>query len=52
MAAPLGFGVRCPDGHRWYACRHQELAHPTLGAALMGVGTVQAFAGLWVLLHG
>jgi hypothetical protein len=30
--------VKCPDGHRWWECRHPELAMPGIGLALMAVG--------------
>lgn len=46
------FRLKCPQGHRWYKCRHEELRHPVLGQALMAVGTVHIFIGLWGIIHG
>jgi len=42
--------MKCPDGHRWYRCAHEELAHPTLGALLMCVGIFQAFVGVYYIV--
>lgn len=37
---------RCPDGHRWYACSHKELAQPALGKIMMSVGAATAVIGV------
>jgi hypothetical protein len=39
--------MKCPDGHRWWECKHTELAHPLLGTVMMMVGGF--FAGLGIV---
>lgn len=38
--------MKCPDGHRWWACAHPELANRPMGVALMAVGGLLMVVGL------
>jgi len=42
--------MKCPDGHRWWACAHPELAHRELGAWVMGTGAALIVVGLLELI--
>jgi len=42
--------MRCPDGHKWWACAHEEIAHPVLGSILMCVGLFHLFLGVYFLV--
>ncbi len=38
--------MQCPDGHRWWECKHPELARPLLGKIMMTVGAIIAGIGI------
>lgn len=42
---------KCPDGHRWWACAHEELAHPVIGFAMMTVGLLGVLLGVTQIIH-
>ena len=41
---------KCPDGHRWYACAHEELALPEIGIGMILVGSISIIVGLTEVL--
>ena len=43
---------KCPDGHRWWKCRHEELAHPVIGKCLMSVGAFEFVVGVLMIVKG
>lgn len=43
---------KCPDNHKWYKCKHEELAHPIIGSILMSVGVFHIFVGGYYLVIG
>ena len=48
----MTFFPRCPDGHRWYACRHEELRQPLIGKLLVIVGAATIGMGIIELTRG
>lgn len=36
---------KCPDGHRWWSCAHEELASKPIGFGIM-------VAGAWLIALG
>ena len=36
----------CPDGHRWYACKHDEPNLRPIGFGIMAVGAANVAAGI------